>query len=202
MRLELANALRSHPKGLLSLQIGAVGPRKFQRTKMKRLALAVIAATLLNSAAAQKKPKPTPDPPPTYNTEQIFHSPCDTVWPLAVQTAMAAGWSVKTSDRSGGILMLEWIKGEWYGTRFANPQITQNTIEKASSFQHQWHTFRIVSASIISATEGTGCKYAVSVVMQGDELTKGWRVLQSNGFIEAGLLERIESRLAKVIKYR
>jgi hypothetical protein len=158
--------------------------------------LAIIAVVGFSAMAfAQKKPKPVPE---THPTEQTFHASCEAVWPMAVQALMAEGWGVKTSDRAGGILILEWTKGEWRGSsRFVNQQILQNTLEQATSFSHQWNTFRIISASVISAQEGTGCKYNISVVMQGDEVTKGWRVLQSNGFIENFLLGQIEGRLAK-----
>lgn len=162
--------------------------------KWKVIALGIVATLAL----AQKKPKPAPEPPRTWPTARTLAAPCDAVWPLALQAFVRSGWNVKTSDRTGGLLMLEWTKGYQAGfARAINPLVSQHTTAKVSGFSHQFTFFQIVSASAISAPDQSRCRYTLAIVYHGDEIGKDRRVLESNGWLESKLLDEIEAKLPK-----
>jgi hypothetical protein len=167
-----------------------------------RLLIALLIGGLWQLLPAQKKPEPEPAPPQTWPTSRVLQSTCESVWPVALQLLIAEGWTVKTSDRAGGLLTLEWTRGEIVGRyRKINPLVGQHTIEKSTGFWTQYTGFRIVSAQAISAPQGAGCSYGITVVYHGREVRSGqgerWWILRSNGWLEDKLLGQIEAKLSK-----
>ena len=100
---------------------------------MKTVALAFI--LVVSAGGGQKKPEPIPK---TYPNSRTFKASCDAVWPIAVQVLTSNGWGIKTSDRFGGILTLDWTRGATTSYRYSkiNPLVGQYTIEKTGTWNH------------------------------------------------------------------
>lgn len=139
-------------------------------------------------------------PPKTFPNSRIFETSCDAVWPIALRVLTANGWSVKTSDRIGGVLSLDWTRGETIGPyRRINPLVGQYTVEKSTGFWTQYTGFRPMSAQVVVAPEGSSCFCTVTAVYHGREIRSGqgerWWILRSNGFFEDKLLAEIQAKL-------
>jgi len=158
-----------------------------------------IALMFVAPMMGQKTPAPNPK---TYPNSRTFKVSCEAVWPHAVQVLTSSGWGIKTSDRAGGILTLEWTRGETLGPyRKINPMVGQYTLDKSTGFWTQYTGFRMISAQTISAPQGDSCSYTITVVYHGREIRAGqgerWWILQSNGAFEDKMLSEIEGKLAK-----
>lgn len=152
--------------------------------------------TLNTPLLAEKKVAP---PPQTWPTSRTLSAPCESVWTVAVQSTVADGWSVKNSDRAGGILTLESTRGEQVGGyRAINPLVGRYTTAKSTGFWTQYTGFRMAGATVILAPAATGCSATVSVTYHGREIRAGsgqqWWVLQSNGYLEDQLLSKIAEK--------
>jgi hypothetical protein len=163
---------------------------------MKTVALMLL---IMTPIFAEKKLVPVPQ---TWPTSRTFAATCDAVWPAAVQVLTLNGWGIKTSDRAGGILTLEWTRGENLGPyRRINPMVGQYTVEKNTGFWTQYTGFRMVSAQAVAVSQGDGCSYTITAVYHGREIRVGqgqqWWILQSNGFLEDKMLREIEVKLVK-----
>lgn len=158
----------------------------------------VVALILAASAAGQKKPALVSK---TYPNTRTFQTSCDNVWPVALQVFTSDGWGIRTSDRAGGILTLEWTRGEVTGSyRKINPMIEQYAVKKATSFwTREYYGFRMVSAQAVAIPHGDSCLYTVTAIYQGLEAHIGggrsWEVLPSNGFFEDKMLGEIQKNL-------
>jgi hypothetical protein len=176
----------------------AVALRVFLESFMKCafLSLLVISVPLVAGK------KPAAEPPQTWPSSRTFAASCDSVWPVALQVFVSNGWAIKSSDRAGGTLSLEWTRGEWHGNSSrVNPFIARNTTEPVSSFWHQWTDFRIMPSSVITIAADSGCTYTIALVYHGHEIgVDGYRVLQSNGFFETAMLSEIEGGLPNHLK--
>jgi hypothetical protein len=163
-------------------------------------------ALLLLSAATAFAGKKAAPPPETWPTSRVFGVSCDSVWPVAVQVLTSNGWGIRSSDRAGGVLTLEWTRGEMRGPfRKINPLVGQYTIEKSTGFWTQYEGFRMASAQAIAVPQGDTCSYTVTVTYHGmveiDHLhepsEQQWRILQTNGSFEDKMLSEIEAKLLK-----
>jgi hypothetical protein len=124
---------------------------------------------------------------------------CDSVWPIAVQAVSGAGFMVRSSDRAGGIVTLEWIKGSsgWLGAGRDVKSLT----EGRTGFLISYDRFRIDSASLFMAPLSDGCLIRMDVAYAGlvSPLVGGkeWQALPSNGHLEELVLGVIDKQTAR-----
>ena len=169
--------------------------------RFHQITFAVMVVVLLTSPVfAQKKPKPAPEPPKTYPTARTFAASCDAVWPAALRAVTSNGWGVKTSDRAGGIITMEYTLGEYHGAaKGINEMVRRYTVEKSTGFWTTYSGFRVVSGQFIAMPERAGCSVAFTLVYHGREIRvgqgDGWWILRSNGFFEDKMLGEIENAL-------
>lgn len=164
---------------------------------MGKTVAAVLVMTAVALAGDQKEPAPEVKPLPT---ERTFAASCDAVWPLGIQAFMSEGWSVKASDRAGGILTLEKTKSETL--RKFSDFVTKYTTGKVKGFWVDWSDFRFAGGQAVMVPSGTGCSYTISIVFQGWGKTSAygrtaWWDLTTNGYMEDKLLTAIEQKLPK-----
>ena len=154
---------------------------------------------LLLLAGSLTAEKPPAAPPKTYPTTRTFDVSCESLWPVALQVLTSSGWGVKASDRVGGVLSLEWTKGQQVGGFEAiNRLVGKYTTAKSTGFWTQYRGFRHASAQVVAIPKGAQCAYALTVVHHGFERRQqgeNWWVLESNGFLENETLGQIEAKL-------
>lgn len=114
---------------------------------------------------------------------------------------MDNGWSVKASDRAGGIMTLESTTGERLGRyKEINPLVGKYTAEKSTGFWTQYTGFRMAGASLTFIPGKDSCDTSVAVTYHGlEHRTQGvqWYVLKSNGWLEDKMLGEIEGKIPK-----
>lgn len=159
--------------------------------------LGLLAALLPSPALAGDKKSLAP--PQTWPASRTFAASCDSLWPAALQVTTGEGWAVKTSDRAGGILALEWTRGQITGnSSVINPLVGQHTTEKSTGFWTLYTGFRIAGAQMTAFPEGSGCQVSFSVSYHGYEIRKGrsdWWILHSNGWFENKMLDEMEVKV-------
>jgi hypothetical protein len=146
------------------------------------------------------------EPPPrtkSYPNTREFKVSCDTVWPVAVQALTSNGWGVRASDHAGGILTLEWTRGETAGSyKKINPLVDEYAIKNRTGFwTRDYYGFAIVSAQVIAIPKGDAYSYTITVVYRGLAVRTGgvrsWETLPSNGSFEDRMLSEIEGKLSR-----
>lgn len=174
------------------------GSRKRKREKPVSISRAVVGiATVLALCLPAEAEKAPFDIPQSHPTSRMVQATCDAVWPYAVRTAATSGWSVKASDRAGGILTLESSTEQTGGYRYVNPFVGKYTTAKSTGFWTQYTGFRSPSATVILTPSAGACEVSIAIIYHGRESRGGrteWWVLQSNGRQEDEMLSRIAVR--------
>lgn len=133
---------------------------------------------------------------------QTFSLPCERIWPHAVQVFTTAGFGVRSSDRAGGILSLDWRKGAQI-SRFGNQNETVRYLTDANTgFWSQYTAFRIDTAMVLFISSDEGCDVQVEVIFQGWKKrvfdVPRWYSLPSSHRMERDLLNALANRTASV----
>jgi hypothetical protein len=122
-----------------------------------------------------------------------FDQACDAVWGAALQSFMDTGFEPQSSDRAGGVLKLQWAKGENTSILTADNDVRGLT-KAHTGFFDQYDGFRVDSATALFLPD-SGCKIQVKVAYAGRSTKSGWVVLESNGKMERSVLDGMKSRL-------
>jgi hypothetical protein len=160
-----------------------------------QLFLLLLCATALH---AQKKPKPEPEPPKTYPTERIFAASCDAVWPAAIQVLATNGWSIRTSDRTGGLLTFDRTRIETMRNFAAFA--AKYTTARTTGFWTQWQDFRFNTSQAVAVPLDRKCSLSFTLVFDGFGKQAArenlqWWSLTSNGWFEDKMLSEIEAKM-------
>src|SRR6185369_9981 len=134
-----------------------------------------------------------------YGAEKTYPTSCERVWPATIQELIETGFSPKVSDRQSGLLSFTWNKGADF-SRFGNRNATVKSYTVAyAGFWAQWEAFKIESADAVFVNSDQGCAVTLKIVFQGMKKPfmgqRQWFVLPSNDRAEAGLLDRLGTRV-------
>lgn len=140
-----------------------------------------------------------------HGADKAIPVSCDQLWPLALHQFVDSGFGLQATDKSGGIMTLEWTKGasvarfNW-GSRSIDRLIKSYSTNYSGAFS-TWLSFEPeqITASLLDVGDA-GCRINLSARFKaynkgGFASRAGWFILNSNGTFEADLLEKVASRV-------
>lgn len=191
-----ANGVQMHPNSagcLLDLTVSRLQPEASVSWNLsQKISIGSDKARMLSIATYKIEFVNGGQDPPNVAT---IPGSCDSAWPHALQVFTATGFAPKSSDRAGGVMVLEWTKGRTDGS-VARNEVKQLTLARGGFFT-TWDGFRIDSATAIFAPVKDGCRAEITLGFAGfnDGMGKGWFALESNHSFEQALLKKISDRV-------
>lgn len=133
---------------------------------------------------------------------QAFSLPCEKIWPHAVQVFTTVGFGVRSSDRAGGVLSLDWRKGAQI-SRFGTQNDTVRYLTDANTgFWSQYTAFRIDTAMVLFTPSDEGCDVQAEIAFQGWKKrlfdVPRWYALPSSHRLERDLLNALVNKTASL----
>jgi hypothetical protein len=152
-------------------------------------------------AFAEKKPKPQPV---VYSNTKTFAGSCDTVWAKIVPVIAKNALVPEASDRLGGFMRLRYTRGDMRVTIFqGNREIDKFTVAKGRPGGGLYSLFRVNGGTLTVVETGDSCMVTVQMEFSGYKDpkesfgTSGWMGFQSNGYLEAVILENLRIDLGQ-----
>ncbi len=152
----------------------------------------VVLLGLVPLEAKDKKPEPARQ---TYPKSRLINRSCQAVWSAAMPIMTELGFTPQTMERESGVAAFGFNRGS--GEAYSTNDVRQLTTAPAG-FWNTYTAFGIQSASLTVSPEVGACTCRIQInyvgflraLMRGS----GWVALESNGWFENNLLEKIQER--------
>jgi hypothetical protein len=134
------------------------------------------------------------DPP---NTRRLSAG-CDAVWSAIVPVVAKRGFMPESSDKAGGFMKLRYARGGagWLASDKNVKELTEHRVGLLETYDQ----FEISAGSLSLTPDGDACRAMLQFEYRGFKKDPfsgtGWYALPSNGHLESGILDELQTAVA------